>query len=762
MKLLQEFSQSDLKTSDGSNAGAADTTAKPVGVGFSLMRNMINADGQVSGSDINDYLERAQELNDEVESVGFAIETDDGDIVKIYVNVQDADKFEEELSNLLGLDGDFEEAVNQLAQKYDIVDVVWPREETETEEDPDADLSIEDETAEIELDNPEASSETPAESSTDEIIDIPPADEEPAASASASTEETPEDEIIDIPPAGEEAATAETSVSGEDEIIDIPPAGEAAEEDEQEPVLNPDGTQKLDKDGNPVMRKKKVSESARAEIEAHIAAYQDSMAGKYRIRKTISGDIYGPRSSFVKHDGDVAYFEDLKSATDEATRLAKQMNRAGATVSYRYEPQLVQESHMTIGSNFLARLDERAKPVDSDQVKDGMNIPLEPGHMQLVSILKRPLEKKIVALFAMSGIVGRLLKAEPDAIERIRERGDMLRKNKAAQIAFNAFYDAFATASGYAPTKMAEAAIVEKHDAKRGSATQKRLEAVLVALGLPEGLITVKGPGILAPFIAKATLTIDQSGDLKSLLAKLAMRLGVHGSEAPEDLADTEADVKKTKKKDDENEEETLGESFLRRIDELNPVKSNDPFASDVIELLRALGVPEEHLSYKQQLLKSSLEKTGRSLKQRSLVDQRVEALTRMLASGKKPQAQAAQAAQVNAMEEGQLMEAFGELEALTKADFEHLNLQEPSAGPAFLASYIGSDNHEETVLVVGVDPDASGHKTLRVGIDGPWDGIIHNRYFTDDEEGYKTALKYANMLRTANLKSGGRPKGWK
>lgn len=752
MKLIQELAQSDLKKSDGSNAGAADTTSKPVSVGFSLMRNMINSDGQVSGSDINDYLERAQELNDEVESVGFAIETDDGDIVKVYVNAQDADKFEEELANLLGLEGDFEEAVNQLAQKYDIVDVVWPR-DASNEEDPDADLSIDD-AEDVNLELPPAETANPEKDSADGVIDIPPADDE----AAPAGEESSEDEIIDIPPA--DGAEENDTEEGEDEIIDIPPAGEADDESaEEEPVLNPDGTQKLDKDGNPVLRKKKVAESARADIEAHIAAYRENLAGMYCIRKTISGDIHGPRSSFVKKDGDVVHFENLQAATEEATRLSKQMNRAGAAVSYRYEPQLVQESHMTIGSNFLARLDERAKQVDSDPVKDGLNIPLEPGHMQLVSILKRPLEKKIVALFAMSGIVGRLLKAEPDAVERIRERADMLRKNKAAQSAFNDFYSAFATARGYAPGKMAEALVTEKHDQKRGSATQKRLEAVLVALGLPEGLITIKGPGVLAPFIAAATLTIDQSGDLKAKLVKLAMRLGVHGSEAPEDIADTEADMKKAKTAKKEPKEETLGESFLRRLDELTPVKSNDPFARDVIELLRALGVPEEHLSYKQQLLRASLEKMGRGLKQRSLIDQRIEALTNMIKNGKKPQAQAQQ---VNPMEEGVLAEAFGELEALTKADFEHLNLAEPSAGPAFLATYIGNDTHDETVLVVGVDPDVQGHKPLRVGIDGPWDGSIHARYFTDDEEGYKAALKYANMLRTANLKTGGRPKGWK
>lgn len=775
--------QADLKTSDGSAAGTTDVTKK-ADIGFSLMRNAINSDGQVSGSDINDYLERAQDLNDEIESVGFAIETDDGDIVKVYVNAKEADAFEQELSKLLGLSGDFEEAVNQLAQKYDIVDVVWPQSTDDDEGDPDAELTIDNEDGIFSDTGDEE--ELPAgnsEVSDAEIIDIP--------AAETNSAETTDDEIIDIPAENEESAEI-TADGGEEEIIDIPPANKKQSDDadidnEMEPVLNADGTQKLDKDGNPVMRKKKVTkpsdeepitteeglaEGVRDELARHVSASVGrGQTGTYIIKKTISGDTHGLRSAPLKRNGAVAYFEKLADAQQEAERLTRHMNRAGATASYKYEPTLVehkqsqQKENVMIGTNFLARIDERAKAqafADQDSIKDGMNIPLEAGHLQLVTSLKRPLEKKIVALFAMAGIVGRLLRAEPDALERIRERADMLRKNKAAQLAFNDFYSALAIARGYSPTAgIPKHHIAEKHDPKRGSATQKKFEAVLVALGLPEGLVTVKGPGVLAPFIAAATLAIDQNGDLKAKLIQLALRLGVHGSDAPEDMADDEADAKKarTPKIDKKLEkpgfkaESVIGRQFLNRLDELNPVKSNDPFAKDVIELLRALGVTEEHLGYKPQLLKSSLESVGRSLKQRSLVDQRVEALTNMLRSGKKVQNQQ--------MEEGQLTEAFNELEAITRADAHYYKLDEPSAGPAHMASYPGG-NHEETVLTVGIDIQKEGMKTLRVGIDGPFDGELHTKYFADDEAGYKDALKYANMLRTVNLKQGGRPKGWR
>lgn len=141
MSLLKEFSgQStktlDLKKSDSSDAGKTDVTnkVKADDIGFSLMRNTINSDGQVTGSDVADYLERAAELNDEVDTVPFGLETDDGDIVKVYVNAEQADKFEEAMKKLLGVEDDIEEAINKLALEFDIVDVVWPKQKVDDAE----------------------------------------------------------------------------------------------------------------------------------------------------------------------------------------------------------------------------------------------------------------------------------------------------------------------------------------------------------------------------------------------------------------------------------------------------------------------------------------------------------------------------------------------------------------------------------------------------------------------------------------------------
>ena len=141
MNLLKELAgtpqKADLKTANATDAGSTDVSGKirPNDIGFSLMRNTINSDGEVSGSQVAKYLDRAAELNDEVDTVPFGLETDDGDIVKVYVNAEQADKFEEEMKKLLGVEDDIEEAINKLALEFDIVDVVWPKDKSGDEAD---------------------------------------------------------------------------------------------------------------------------------------------------------------------------------------------------------------------------------------------------------------------------------------------------------------------------------------------------------------------------------------------------------------------------------------------------------------------------------------------------------------------------------------------------------------------------------------------------------------------------------------------------
>jgi hypothetical protein len=54
------------------------------------------------------------------------METDTGDIIKVFVNATQADAFEKALADKLGKETDLEMVINDLANKFDVVDVEWP------------------------------------------------------------------------------------------------------------------------------------------------------------------------------------------------------------------------------------------------------------------------------------------------------------------------------------------------------------------------------------------------------------------------------------------------------------------------------------------------------------------------------------------------------------------------------------------------------------------------------------------------------------
>ena len=87
-------------------------------------------------ADVTNRLNRAASL-DEVDTVSFGLETDDGKIVKVYVAEKDADKFEEIMAQALGKVDDIEEAINLASKDVEIIDVEWPSED-DADSDPEA------------------------------------------------------------------------------------------------------------------------------------------------------------------------------------------------------------------------------------------------------------------------------------------------------------------------------------------------------------------------------------------------------------------------------------------------------------------------------------------------------------------------------------------------------------------------------------------------------------------------------------------------
>lgn len=105
---------------------------------FKKLANELGIDkiSEAIEQEIGDKLNRAAKL-DEIETTTFGLETDDGRVVKVFVNEKDAEKFEKLMADCLGKTDSIEDAINKAAVEVDIVDVEWPEDEDDEDEDED-------------------------------------------------------------------------------------------------------------------------------------------------------------------------------------------------------------------------------------------------------------------------------------------------------------------------------------------------------------------------------------------------------------------------------------------------------------------------------------------------------------------------------------------------------------------------------------------------------------------------------------------------
>lgn len=459
--LLKEFTgipmgqKPDLKKSDSSDAGKTDVTGKmkPNDITFSLMRNTINSDGEVTGSDVANYLERAAELNDEVDTVPFGLETDDGDVVKVYVNAAEAEKFEEEMKKLLGLEDDVEEAINKLAQKFDIVDVVWPKAKEGEESANNPDLTLSDDGDFDALDD------------GDEMVEV--ARYDALKEAVVSTEESEDPKA----PTPEEAAAYSKLMNIVMNLAAMGPSGVSA-----------------------------------------ATGYDRSNMTKLEMIKT-----------YVKE----TYSEDAELARAWMNRVGDSMNDSRDILPYWLKEQLEAEDtlvegeeDMTIGSQFLARLQEGKEPAKKGYKFDPAT---EAMKRQLRDIGgEKNFADKIAEVAAMSGMPGRFMNT-PEGRESMIEGAKALRSKPAAVAAFLSLHSALATFHGVTP--MAEGK--KEEDDLDGVAFQQLVEEVLVALGLPASLVSAGGKaGAKAP-VKRTIAKLMQDSTVKVAYQFLAKKLGI-------------------------------------------------------------------------------------------------------------------------------------------------------------------------------------------------------------------------------------------
>lgn len=83
-------------------------------------------DNRISNRSASNLVQQAHDSAEEVDTVAFGLELNDGEVVKVYVNAEQADDFEKAMADILGQEDDVEDAIDKMGQTFDIVSVEWP------------------------------------------------------------------------------------------------------------------------------------------------------------------------------------------------------------------------------------------------------------------------------------------------------------------------------------------------------------------------------------------------------------------------------------------------------------------------------------------------------------------------------------------------------------------------------------------------------------------------------------------------------------
>lgn len=256
MALLKQILETYLSTVKEANIEGAESliAATPNNQhknAFSLIQNIHGSD--LTTTDVTNHLKNVDDAEEEVDTVAFGLETTDGKIVKVYVNAEEAEAFEDKMSQLLGKIDDIDQAIEELSDEFDVVRVVKPDDlESEGGEEQEVDPSIGIENA---LDEPLGDDDIVVDMDDEDLIADPESEDKPKDGEDKNDdeegddkddEEDKKDDEEGEPTDGLDFGVDPAPEDGEDKPEDDE-EGKPEEEDEEDKPEGEDDTEGEDK-----------------------------------------------------------------------------------------------------------------------------------------------------------------------------------------------------------------------------------------------------------------------------------------------------------------------------------------------------------------------------------------------------------------------------------------------------------------------------------------------------------------------------------
>lgn len=615
---------------------------------FKSLRNNVTMGDDVTDLDVTKYLNKAHELNDEVDTITFGMELDDGSIVKVYVNANQADGFEAALSQMLGEYDDVEDVIDQLASTFDIVDVEWPQ-----------NMQPQADTVDVAADQGETDGAAVVDSNADgtppvnPVIDLGNAEEmEDEPSTDSDDGEDGED--------GEEPSI-DMTVFGDDQDNDelnFNDAGAAAYPDAEGSGAN------LDTESD---EEEQTADEPDEPDETQVDISDDSTDDEIVGGEEATDDETPPDEgeeeveSKKKPNGDEE--EEDEEDSDESTTKSKKK----------------EESFMTIGQQFKAKLlaekaNKKPKNDKNDDKDQELDIAGLPANLEklMQSFPTRGEKAMLVLLYALGAPVDALNLKKSEVRKTIDSSAEMFLKDSQFRLWVKRLTEELMKAT----KPMAEAALEDE----LGNAMQRVILEIMQKIGLPESVERLARAQLRNNVKDTAKIALTNS-KVRQYIKIVAEMLGIDAStgtvkEAKNHMGEAEqttyAGWKRAVKAkypdvwfegDKDIGQAMVGEKPFARgktvavgewdgetgsvfNDVKLPVKEDAPvpgedqtgneWVDEIMKLAGALGIPEDILNYRRKQTELALKQSRTKMQNFSLVLRNIKKLNQIVGGNTK------------------------------------------------------------------------------------------------------------------------------
>jgi hypothetical protein len=609
-----------------------DSAAAQGDIEFKQLRNNVapGTNGNpVSQSDVSNYLDKAHELNDEVDTVTFGMEMDDGSVAKVYVNASQAEDFEKTLAELLGQEDDLEKVIDELSQNFDIVDVEWPEQYGTNAVQPGTAAPTTD------------SSGAPV---LDPVIDLGNLDDEPSEDdgdggllKSINGMKNPDD--IELPP-GAELPPEEQGEGISPEEAEARKA--AATENGEESDGTEGGEDSLMKDvngsigGSPTGSEEPPTDGGEDDgdlggDEGDTKPEGDGGSGGEEPQADL-GDLEEPAgeestgSSEENNDEESNDENSDKEGGEESTPKKKKPKSS--------EDEETKESVMSFGQRFKDKLllekkeEKSSKKVvkDADAAEDAHDFPA--ALKKLMQFFPQRGEKMMVALmWALGAPLDAMVMKKSDMRKSVQAAGDRYQKDSQLRLWVGRVMDAMIAAESKKAVKEST-----KLEDELNNVLQKVVINLLDKIGMPNSIERIARIQLRANIKQKALL-VQGDNKLRAYLKILAELMGVDGVTGMQ-LEDLDV-LKEFGSEDFLNGKATAGvRPTVAANDQMHPdqqLSGVEDWISTVKQMAILFGIPEGNVNYKQTLTDASIRKRMQDIPNRGTVLRRMKQILQMV-----------------------------------------------------------------------------------------------------------------------------------